>query len=143
MKPEIESPMKGNPNLLKLQEERVIRVKASARNVVSLVDVKKSPKMNCGKAGSSMGLLLHPEYAVHQKLSNKDIKVDSKKIFGHKSIDIQQSNEQIPRFSAEQGSHRKIMKVKSSTKDSNKVIYEAISNASKSSLKRKEHNNDL
>jgi hypothetical protein len=33
LKPEIESPMKGNPNLLKLQEERVIRVKPSVRNV--------------------------------------------------------------------------------------------------------------
>lgn len=64
-------------------------------------------------------------------------------VLGKKSIDIQQSNEQIARFSAEQGSHRKVVQVKSSTKDSNKVIYEAISNASQSSHKRKEQENGL
>lgn len=34
LKPEIKSPMKGNQNLLKLQEERAIKVKPSVRNVI-------------------------------------------------------------------------------------------------------------
>lgn len=115
--------MKGNANLLKLQEDRVMRVKPSARNVIQLIDPKKSPKLDEGKK-SQKGFLLHPDSAF-RKSSFKSIKVEMSQALCNKNVDIQQSSEQrcsVSAVSAEQGLDRKVIHVKSYERCQDEVI---------------------